>query len=63
MNKDNIAITGDIKYSTTDFDIAINPSKGDNFLLELQQLMMKHKIVKLDVCFDIFKFLNENEND
>jgi len=61
--KNKIILVGDIKFGTSSTSIPISPElhilNGDKFLQELQNLLIKYKIAKVDVSFDIFQLMKD----
>jgi hypothetical protein len=54
MHDDEIFVHGDIKCSD-----ALTRDDASELIQEIQELMIFHKIVKIDLCIDPYKFPKE----
>lgn len=57
---DNIIIVGDVRYSNIAKELYNNDDSKNQakFLVELQSIMIKYGVIKLDVCLDAFSMPN-----
>lgn len=53
---ENIIIVGDVRYSNIARELYNNDESKNQakFLVELQSIMMKYGVTKIDVCIDAF---------
>jgi len=52
-----------VGYITHAHESINTPENNYDFLLELEAVMTKHKVVKVDACFDPFKMIKSKSND
>lgn len=59
-----MAIVGDVRYSNIAKELYNNEDNKNQaqFLVELQGIMIKYGVIKLDVCLDAF-WLSKTETD
>ncbi len=53
----NTNLVGDIKF--TESMILKSAKESENFLIELEAVMTKYKVVSISASFDVFKMLRE----
>ena len=56
--KKSLYLVGDVKYTSSASPIYKDNKDPEKFLLDLQSLMEKYGVVKLDVSTDAFEFTN-----
>jgi len=56
--KNELVLVGDVRFGASVLSIPLSPAQrilnADKFLLELQNLMIKYEVPKIDIAFDIF---------